>query len=325
MLVGPGSIADAARRIGPWVLRTPLVGLDRSGVLLKAESLQSAGSFKLRGAFNTVLQLSDSQRRRGVVAHSSGNHAIAVAAACERLGVPATIVMPDDAPAVKLDRARSHGATVEVVGPSSSERARVAAELARERDLTPVEPYDAVEVIAATATIGAEIVEDLARADGGTLEVYVPVSGGGLIAGVAAALAHHAAASGVDVRVVGAEPVVAADALQSLRAGERVELPAEQMSRTAADGLRVAVLGELPWHHIRRHVEEVVTVTEDEITSTMGRLARDARLVAEPSGAVAPAAAIAAEALGDPAVTRVAVLSGGNVDPSVLGASLGTR
>jgi threonine dehydratase len=180
-------------------------------------------------------------------------------------------------------------------------------------------------VISATGTITLEILETLSPAAPGAgepLELYVPVSGGGLIAGVAAA----ARQSSASIRVIGVEPEVAADALASRRAGTRVSLPAEQMSRTVADGLRVQIVGVLPWPHIEAYVDELVTVTEQEIIDAMRRIALEARLVAEPSGAVSVAAALAGRGGADaPPARRVAILSGGNVDPQLLACALDAR
>jgi threonine dehydratase len=306
-------VVAAAERIRPHVLRTPLVPLGDTGILCKAESLQPAGAFKLRGAFNTLLSLEPSALRRGVVAHSSGNHAIAVAWAGRALGVPTTVVMPSDAPEVKLRRTRALGATVEVVGPDSDERRRRADELAAERGLQPIEPYDSFAVLAATATIAVEVLEDLR---GGPPPVLlVPVSGGGLAGGVAAG----AKLLDPGVRVVGVEPEVAAVALASRRAGRRVALPAEEVARTVADGLRVRRLGALTWPHVEAFVDDLVTVTEAEILGAVRRVALDARLVVEPSGAVPVAAALSGDGeRSSGSGATVAVLSGGNVDPSLL-------
>lgn len=310
-LVDLDEIRAARARIAPWVVRTPLVGMTGSGVVLKAESLQPSGSFKLRGAFNSLLLLDDAQRARGVVAHSSGNHAVAVAMAGAALGVPATVVMPADAPAVKRHATEAAGAEVVVVGPASSERAERAAALAAERGLALVEPYDSDAVLAATATIALEVLEDLPGAGDEPPELYVPISGGGLAGGVAAG----AKLTDRRVRVVGVEPEVAADALASRRAGERVALPADQMARTIADGLRVQQVGERPWPHLEAFVDDIVTVTEDEIRAAMRAVAVEARLVAEPSGAVPVAAAMAGHGSdGRSPGRRVAVLTGGNVD-----------
>jgi threonine dehydratase len=178
-----------------------------------------------------------------------------------------------------------------------------------------VEPYDSMRTIAATGTISIEILEQVPG--GGPLDLYVPISGGGLIGGMAAAAKLAAVASGRVVRVVGVEPEVAADALASRRAGQRVELPAEVMARTSADGLRVQVVGERPWPHIEAFVDDIVTVSEDELDAAMRSCAAEARLVAEPSGAVPVAAALAGRGgSGAPPSARVAVVSGGNVDPA---------
>lgn len=316
-LVTLDQVRAAHELIRDRVLRTPLVSMSGAGVLLKAENLQPSGSFKLRGALHSILLLDEAERRRGVVAHSSGNHAVAVAMAGRLLGVPVTVVVPDDAPTVKVERTRVAGAEVVVVGPASAERSRRAAELAEERGLALVEPYDSDAVIAATGTISVEILEDVDSASppGGAdpLELYVPVSGGGLIAGVAVA----AKALDPTVRLIGVEPEIAADALASRRAGHQVTLPAEQMAATMADGLRVQRVGDRPWPHLQAFVDEIVTVSEDEIAAAVAAVADQARLVAEPSGAVPVAAALAGRgsATRQPD-RRVAVLTGGNVDPA---------
>jgi threo-3-hydroxy-L-aspartate ammonia-lyase len=318
-LVSLDEVRDAHRRIQPHVVRTPLVPLGAaspgSGLLLKAENLQPSGAFKLRGAFNTLLQMSDDEQRRGVVAHSSGNHAVAVAYAGAVLGISTVIVMPHDAPTSKLERTRTLGAEVVLVGSGSNERVAKADELVASKGYRLVEPYNSPLIIAATGTIAIETIEDHPDGSGGVAEIYVPVSGGGLAAGVAAA------AKQLDpgVRVVGVEPEVAADAFASWQAGRIVELPAEQMARTAADGLRVQKVGSLTWPHLQAFVDEIVTVTEAEIRHAVRTVAVDARLVAEPSGATSVAAALEGRGgTGAPPQRRVAVLTGGNIDLSVL-------
>lgn len=305
-LIGLDEIRAAHDRIRPHVERTPLVPMAGGSVRLKAESLQPVGSFKLRGAVNTMLGLGPEERARGVVAHSSGNHAIAVAHAGAMLDIPVTVVMPSDAPRVKLQRTQALGARVVVVGPASDERMARAAELQVDEGLAPVEPYDSRAVLAATATIAVEILEDLGS-DAAPV-IYVPVSGGGLAGGVAAGAKLLAPGC----RVVAVEPEVAADYAASRRAGDRVALPAEQMAQTGADGLRVRQVGVLPWPHLQGFVDEVVTVTEAEIAETARRIAAETGLVAEPSGAVSVAAALADT--GPPSAPRVAVLTGANVD-----------
>jgi threo-3-hydroxy-L-aspartate ammonia-lyase len=313
-LIDANDIAMAADRLRGRVVRTPLLPLGATGVVLKAESLQPSGAFKLRGAFNSLLVLDDAALRRGVVAHSSGNHAIAVAMACSVLGVHATVVMPEDVPATKLSRTLALGATVELVASDSAERARRAAELADQEGLTPIEPYDSREVLAATGTIAVEILEDLPDAGMTPPVIYVPISGGGLAGGVAAG----AKLRDPRVRVVGVEPEVAADALASRRAGHRVALPSEQMRRTIADGLRVQQVGALTWPHLEAFVDDIVTVSEQQIRDTVRRIAAEACLVAEPSGAVPVAAALAGRASANHGYASVAVLTGGNVDAAVL-------
>lgn len=312
-------VRATAQELRGRVEHTPLVALGRSDVWLKAESLQPSGSFKLRGALHSLLALDDDARRRGVVAHSSGNHAVAVAMAAAGLGVPATVVMPRDAPRTKIERTRDAGATVELVDPDSGARMARAAELALEHGLTPIEPYDSDLVLEATGTIALEVLEQVPDRAVPTA-IYVPVSGGGLIGGIARA----AKLADPRTRIIGVEPEVAADALASRRAGHRLALPAEQMARTLADGLRVQQVGERPWPLVAAHVDDLVTVSEDELLDAMRRIASDARLIAEPSGAVAAAAALAGRGLAPstPEVQVVAVLSGGNVDAELLSAVL---
>ncbi|PYE50526.1 threonine ammonia-lyase [Deinococcus yavapaiensis] len=309
-LVSLDALRAAQGRVRPHVVRTPLVPFPLEDFWLKPESLQPTGAFKLRGAFNALLTLTPEERARGVVAHSSGNHAQAVAYAARQLGIPAVIVMPSNAPRLKLDMTRAFGAQVVVVGPASADRARKAEELARERGLSPVPPYDDPRIIAGAGTVGLEILEDL----GDVGAVLVPVSGGGLISGVAAAIKQ----SRPDARVIGVEPEVAADARDSLRSGNLVTYPAEQVGQTLADGLRVQHLGALNWTHVQAFVDDIVTVTESELRRAARQTALRARLVTEPSGAVTIAAALyRREELGETG-PLVAVLSGGNLDPDLL-------
>jgi threonine dehydratase len=311
-LLGLSDIRAAAARIAPFVGRTPIVVMTPTGLKLKAESLHPIGAFKLRGAFNAILSLSDEQRARGVVAHSSGNHAQAVAYAAHHLGVKAAVVMPGGAPRVKLEATRSWGAEIHLVDHAGKERASKCAELARMHGLSVIEPYDSLVIMAGTGTIGLEI---LAQCEG-LRHVVVPVSGGGLIGGVAAAVAQ----SNPGVYVIGVEPELAADARESFRTGHIARVEPELAQRTIADGLRVPQIGVLPFAHVRRFVHDIVTVSEDQIRDAMRRIAREARLIAEPSGAVSIAGALA---LGLDPGTTVAVLSGGNVDPEDYAAIIG--
>jgi threonine dehydratase len=310
-LIRPEDIAEARRRLRGVALRTPLVPCPGGdGFFFKPENLQPTGAFKLRGAFNKISSLGAEERLRGVVAHSSGNHARAVAYAARALDVRATIVMPRSAPEGKLRETAALGPEVVLVGPDSGERARRAEELAAEHGYVAVPPYDDEVLIAGQGTVGAEILEDLP--DVGT--VLVPVSGGGLISGVAAAikLSHP------EVRVIGVEPELAADARESLRTGRLVEFPAESVGRTVADGLRVRRLGDAPFEHVLAYVDDIVAVSEAEILAAMRRMALRAHLVAEPSGAVTFAAHLFhRDELPDGGPT-VAVVSGGNVEPGLL-------
>ena len=313
-MIGLDDIAVARGRLRGVALRTPLVpcpgGTWDRVLYFKPESLQPTGAFKLRGAYNRISVLSAEERGRGVVAHSSGNHAQAVAYAARALNTRAVIVMPRGAPRVKLDATAALGAEIVLVGPDSAERSRRAEELAEEHGYVPVPPYDDEVLMAGQGTIGAEILEDLPEVE----SVLVPVSGGGLIGGISAAIKL----SRPEVRVIGVEPELAADARASLESGELVEFTADQVSRTVADGLRVQRLGDAPFEHVRAFVDAIVTVTEEEILEAMRRLALRVRLVAEPSGAVTFAAHLFhAEELPSSRFT-VAVLSGGNVEPDLL-------
>lgn len=311
-LVGLDAIRAAAERIAPYIVKTPVVRMTPSGLQLKAENLQPVGAFKIRGAFNAILSLSEDERKRGVIAHSSGNHAQAVAYAAQKLGVKAVIVIPNNAPAIKVDSTRRWGAEIHLVDFMGRARYELCAELAERHGYAVVPPFDSATIVAGTGTIGLEILDQAPKARA----VYVPVSGGGLVSGVAAAIKQ----SRKDVRVIGVEPELANDAQQSFRKGARVSIPPEQTVRTMADGLRVSQLGEIPWTHIRAYVDDVVTVSEPEIASAMRLIAFEARLVAEPSGAVAAAGAFAND---ENAGDAVAIVSGGNVDAKLYASIIG--
>jgi threonine dehydratase len=307
-------VAAARRRLQGVAFRTPLIpcpgGDGERRLLFKPESLQPTGAFKLRGAYNKISSLGPEERARGVVAHSSGNHARAVAYAARALGVKATIVMPGAAAKGKLDATAALGPEMVLVGPDSGERARRAEELAEEHGYVPVPPYDDEVLIAGQGTVGAEILEDLPDVE----TVLVPVSGGGLISGVAAAIKQ----TRPEVNVIGVEPELAADARESLKTGQLVEFPAESVGRTAADGLRVRKLGDAPFEHVLAYVDDIVAVTEEEIFDAMRRLALRVRLVAEPSGAVTFAAYLFHRHELPATRQNVAVISGGNVEPDLL-------
>lgn len=314
-LVSLDDIRRAAANLAGVAIRTPLIPFGTAGeggppVLLKAESLQPIGAFKIRGAYHAIASLTPEERARGVVTHSSGNHAQGVARAARLLGAHAVIVMPSDAPLVKRRRVEADGAEVVTVGPASSEREAKAEELRQERGLVFVPPYDDDRIIAGQGTVGLEIAEDVPD----LAAVLVPIGGGGLSSGVAVAVRTlHPLA-----RIVGVEPEVAADAQESLRAGRIVRWDSTRTGSTIADGVRSMAIGRRPFAHLSQLLDDIITVSEAEIAYAVRLIAEDARLVAEPSGAVAPAAArfqAAAGGLRGLRGTVVAVISGGNVDP----------
>jgi threonine ammonia-lyase medium form len=306
-LVTLDELREAAKRIAGVAIRTPLLPAPWAGdVWLKLESLQPIGAFKIRGAYAKMSTLSAEERARGVIAPSSGNHAQAVAYAAREFGTRAVIVMPESAAPVKVEATRALGAQVVLV--AVAERESRADKLAAEHGYVLVPPYDDRDVIAGQGTAGVEIVEDLPDVD----TVVVPVSGGGLISGVAAAVKQLRP----QARVIGAEPELAGDAAESFRRGRRVAWSPEDTARTIADGLRVRQVGALTWRHIQRYVDDVVTVTEEQILDAVRLLALRSRLVAEPSGAVSVAAVLSGAAR--PQGPTVAVISGGNIDPALL-------
>jgi threonine dehydratase len=320
-------IRAAQKRISGVAVRTPLYRLERArlqmaglpepefDLYIKAESEQPIGSFKLRGAYNMVSQLTPEARARGVITYSSGNHAQGVAYAARALGSKAVIVMPSNAPEVKKAATKALGAEIVEVGPASSERRMKAEELVARFGYAMIPPYDAPEIVAGQATCGLEIVEQLPDVD----LVIAPVSGGGLLSGVATAvkLMSQESLASPDVKVWGAEPELAADAKESFYSKTLVEWPAEKTIRTIGDGLRTQSLGVLNFAHVLRHVDGIVTVTEDEIYAALRIILAATRLVAEPSGAVSLAAALF-HAHELPKARKVAVvLSGGNLDPAL--------
>lgn len=320
-------IRAAQQRIHGVAVRTPLYRVERArleslklpqpafDIYIKAESEQPIGSFKLRGAYNMVAQLSPEERSRGVITYSSGNHAQGVAYAARALGAKAVIVMPSNAPEVKKAATKALGAEIVEVGPASSERRIKAEELVAEFGYSMIPPYDAPEIIAGQATCGLEIVEQLPDAD----LVLSPVSGGGLLSGTATAvkLAAQAGLALPSVQVWGVEPELAADAKESFDTKHLVEWPAEKTVRTLCDGLRTQSMGKLNFEHILRFVDGIVTVTEDEILAALRIFLSATKLVAEPSGAVTLAAALF-HAHELPKAQKVAViLSGGNLEPAL--------
>jgi threonine dehydratase len=306
-LVTLDEIRMAAKNVQGVAVPTPLLPwLDGGGLLLKPESLQPVGAFKVRGAQHAVARLPEERRAAGVVTHSSGNHAQALAYAARAFGVPCVVVMPDVAAPVKIAATRALGAEVVLVPPA--ERVSRMEQLVASRGLSPIPPYDHRDVIAGQGTVGLEIVAELPEVD----VVLVPVGGGGLASGVATAVK----ALRPSAAVFGVEPSSAADARDSLAAGTLVTWPVEQAYRTIADALRVP-LSELTLAHLSARLDGIVTVSDEEILDTIGRLARTARLVVEPGGAAAVAAYLHHRA-SLPTGRTVAVVSGGNIDPALL-------
>ena len=290
-LVSIDAIRAAAQRIAPIAMKTPLVraafpGISGHGtgreIWLKAESLQPIGAFKIRGAANKILQLTPAEIARGVITYSSGNHAQSVAYAAREVGAKAVIVMPSNAPAVKRAATLALGAEIVDVGPASSERLAKAEELVREHGYVVIPPYDDEQIIAGQGTCGLEIVQELPDVD----LVVSPVSGGGLLSGIAAAVKQIRP----QTKVFGIEPELAADTAESFRTGKIATWTAEQTSRTLADGLRTQSVGVRNFAHIQAFVDGIVTVTEAEIRAAMRAIVAATRLVPEPSGAVATAA-----------------------------------
>ena len=310
-LVGIEAVRAAARVLAGVTLRTPLVlfGPPERQWFLKAESLQTIGAFKIRGAYNAVAALDDGERSRGVITYSSGNHAQGVARAARLLGAPCVVVMPSDAPRIKRERVAADGAEIVTVGTASDERQAVAERIAAERGLAIIPPFDDDRIIAGQGTVGLEIVEDLPD----VAAVLIPIGGGGLASGVATAFRSLAPAA----RIVGVEPELAADARDSLAAGEIVRWPAELVSRTIADGTRTQALGRRTFAHLSHLLDVIVTATEAEIAAGVRLAAEWSRLVVEPSGALSIAALAfhakesSLDGLEGPIV---AVASGGNVD-----------
>lgn len=319
MTMSPPDLTDlfrARQAVEPRVVRTPLLRRDWAGreVWLKAEVLQRTGSFKIRGALNFISRLEPELRAAGVVAYSSGNHAQGVAAAAADFGIPATIVMPSDAPAIKLRNTRRLGATVVEYERTDGNREEIAAEIAAESGATILPPYDHPWTIAGQGTVGLEIAEQVEDLEVDAPLVLVPASGGGLAAGIA--LAAEAGIPGA--KVMTAEPAEYDDHRRSFLAGERVEISPQ--STTICDALMQRTPGEITFAVNSRLVAGGVVATDDQVLAAMKWAFEEAKLVVEPGGAVALAALLAGEVPGTGPV--VAVLSGGNVDPAVLKTAL---
>lgn len=327
-------ILAARDRLAGVAVRTPLLRLDPErlraadfdlppdapAIYLKNEAAQPIGSFKLRGAYNNIAALAERDPvalRRGVITFSSGNHAQGVAYAARALGTKAVIVMPENAPEVKRRATEALGAEIVTVGPASSERKRKAEELVAAHGYAMVPPYDDPDIIAGQATCGLEIAEQLAELNAETYAntlVLSPVSGGGLLSGVATGLTL---ASRTPPLIWGCEPALAADAHASFYARQLIEWPAEDTSRTLADGLRTQSLGLRNLQHILEYVGGIVTVSEAEIRTATRLLLAATDIVAEPSGAVTLAAALFHAHELPSSDQIVAVISGGNIEPGL--------
>ncbi len=314
-LVPLDDIRAAAGRVAGIARRTPLIPAStdprRAGLWLKCENLQAAGAFKIRGAANMLRQLPRDKLGRGVITYSSGNHGQGVACAARMIGASAVVVMPTTAPEVKITGARSFGAEVVFAGTTTVDRQREAEQLAAARGLTMVPPFDHPWIIAGQGTIGLELLEDLHD----LAAVYVPIGGGGLISGIAAAVKRLARA----VRIIGVEPAGSAAMAASVKAGVPVTL---ERTQSIADGLLPLRPGDLTFAHVQALVDDIVLVEDEEIADTVGWLARESHIVAEPSGA----ASVAAARRGQEQAKRgsvVAIVSGGNIAPDKLAKMLG--
>ena len=301
-------VAAAASRLAGQAHRTPVATSrtvdERTGcrVFFKCENLQRVGAFKFRGAYNALSQLPEAHKRRGAVTYSSGNHAQAVALASRVLGIPATIVMPEDAPAVKQAATRGYGADVVLYDPRTASREALGGRIAAERGLTVIPPFDHPHVIAGQGTAAMELFDQTGPLD----LLLVPCGGGGLLSGCVLA----ARALSPSCRTLGVEPAAADDATRSFRTGtlHRVDRP-----DTICDGARTPSLGALTFPLVRRHVHDMVTVDDREVIDAMRLIWERLKLVVEPTGALAAAALLSGK--GAPAGSRVGVvLSGGNVD-----------
>ncbi len=314
-VIGLDDVRAAAERLDGVAHRTPVFHShtldERVGVrvVIKAECVQRTGSFKFRGAYNKISSLSEDERSRGVVAFSSGNHAQAVALAARLLGTHATIVMPEDAPVLKLEATRGYGAEVVTYDRYAEDREAIGSRLAEERGLSLVRPFDDPLVIAGQGTAALELIEEAGELD----LLLAPVGGGGLIAGCATVVAPGA-------RVVGVEPEAGDDLKRSLEAGERVEIPVPD---TIADALQITKPGELTFEHNRRLLEGVVTVSDAELVDAMRFLFERMKLVGEPGGVAGVAALLAGKV--DAEGTVGVVLSGGNVGAARFAELLATR
>lgn len=276
---------------------------------LKCENLQRTGSYKIRGAYNRMSQLTEEERARGVVAASAGNHAQGVAFAASELGIKATIFTPIGVALPKLQATRAYGADVVLIGDTMAGPLKAAATFADENGAVRIPPFDHVDVVAGQGTVGLEILQQTPEVE----TVIVPIGGGGLMAGVSSVMKQHAAKTGKAIKVIGVQAKNAAPYPLSLEAGKIVEVT---VLPTIADGIAVSKPGVVNFDIISRTVDEVVTVDDDEIARAILVLLERAKMVVEPAGAVAIAAVLAGKVV--PTGPTVAILSGGNIDPMIL-------
>jgi threonine dehydratase len=301
-------VAGAADILHGVAYRTPVLTSTRANeladaqVFFKCENFQRIGAFKFRGAYHAISRLSTAQRARGVLAFSSGNHAQAIALAARMLGVQATIVMPHDAPAMKLAATRGYGAEVILYDRNREDREVVAARIVEERDLALIPPYDHRDVIAGQGTAAKELIEETGPLD----YLFVCVGGGGLISGCSIAAKHLAP----DCKVIGVEPEAGNDAQRSLRSGEIVDIPVPD---TIADGARTQHIGKLVLPILQANVSDILTVSDDQLRSTMRFFAERMKIVVEPTGCLG-AAAVLSRALPFGGAKVGVIISGGNVD-----------
>lgn len=306
-------VEAAARRLRDRIHHTPVINCqsfdDVSGykVFFKCENLQRAGSFKIRGALNKVLSLSPGDRLRGVVAYSSGNHAQGVALAAQMVGSTAIVCMPEDAPTLKINATRGYGADVVFYDRMKDDREAVAKKIAADTGRVLVPPYDDYDIMAGQGTAALELFHDVGSLDA----LLTPVGGGGLMAGCSTV----ARTMMPNISIIGVEPDTGNDVYLSMERGERVTIPPPP---TIADGVRVTCPGELTFPILRENVDRIVLVTDDEIKTAVRFLALRARIVVEPTGAVAAAAVLSGKIGLEPGAMVGVVLSGGNIDPELL-------
>jgi threonine dehydratase len=308
-------VEAASERIADIAQHTPVFTCTTASELLgagaecyfKAENLQRMGAFKFRGAYNTLSQLGADERKRGVIAYSSGNHAQAVALSAKLLGMPAVIIMPHDAPAAKLGATRGYGAEVVIYDRYSEDRQAIAARIAAERGMALVPPYNHPHVIAGQGTAAFELLHDVPDLD----YLFVPVGGGGLLSGTLLAAKHLAP----NCKVYGVEPEAGNDAQQSLRAGHIVAIPTPQ---TIADGAQTLALGDITFAIIKEHVTDILTATDEQLVEGLRFYAERMKIVVEPTGALSLAGARYSGI--DFAGKKVGfIISGGNVDMATYG------